>query len=507
MSGPVEDKEELMLSLDKLLAKYFQERDGSSAEKTSLHKFWGTYLRAMKDEDEARPRDWDGNTGNILTFTGLFAATVAAFLIEGYKMLSPDSGDQTVVLLTQLLAVTTNSSSNPTPGSLSPATFHAPLPAVLANALWFCSLVVALACALLATLVQQWSRDYVRDIKQRETLDETFVSRALNHVYIRMGVDRYGMDGVVYVIVALVHLAVILFAAGLLLFLYPINAAVAGCTTFSLGIFGSVYLIASITPIRDTSCPYRTPLTYLCALSYSFYQYARPCAGTLAHFTRLDRLMHWVSMIQHFAANLTPFRRIEKYWARLTSSRRFEPPDMPRKLEIIPTARRETRYVADTMSLPRFKFVWRRTSRHLVNVDAESLKILLQSILDILHSMPSDECTRFECLDHLLSDKVLASRLDEIGRLRPGSPDSDTCVATLKMACLLLRRTYTKRDMWSAHNDHPRRIIAYHLSALFSMIRNSEEFCHDALAFNLQRFIQNRPRPRHRKVQQTVFLK
>ncbi|KZV65214.1 hypothetical protein PENSPDRAFT_548567, partial [Peniophora sp. CONT] len=123
---------------------------------------WGTYSRAMKDEDEARPKDWDGNTGNILTFTGLFAATVAAFVIESYKALSPDSGGQTVELLTQLLVSAADTSNSTASAALSTLSepFHAPLTAVLTNALWFCSLVVALACALLATLVQQWSRDY-----------------------------------------------------------------------------------------------------------------------------------------------------------------------------------------------------------------------------------------------------------------------------------------------------------------------------------------------------------
>ncbi|KZV65215.1 hypothetical protein PENSPDRAFT_614351, partial [Peniophora sp. CONT] len=223
MSTSAGDNKELLSALDQLLAKYWDEKEESAREKTTGDKFWGTYLRAMKDEDEARPKDWDGNTGSILTFTGLFAATVAAFVIESYKSLSHDSGDQTVVLLTQLLAASTNSSANPVTSSQAANPFRAPLPAVIANALWFCSLVVALACSLLATLVQQWSRDYVRDIARRESLDETIISRALNHLYIRTGVDRYGMDAVVDLIVALVHLAVILFAAGLLLFLFPIN--------------------------------------------------------------------------------------------------------------------------------------------------------------------------------------------------------------------------------------------------------------------------------------------
>ncbi|VDC00616.1 unnamed protein product [Peniophora sp. CBMAI 1063] len=182
----------------------------------------------MKDGDDARTKDWDGNTGSILTFTGLFAATVAAFLIESYQKLSPDSGDQTVALLNQLLLATTNSSSG-IPGEPTPAEpFRAAVPIVLVNALWFCSLMTALACALLATLVQQWSRDYVRDLQEKDTLDEDMMSRVLNHAYIRMGVDRYGMDKVVNMIVSLVHLAVILFAVGLVLFLIPINDIVLG---------------------------------------------------------------------------------------------------------------------------------------------------------------------------------------------------------------------------------------------------------------------------------------
>ncbi|KZV65202.1 hypothetical protein PENSPDRAFT_690063 [Peniophora sp. CONT] len=268
MSTSKDEKAEFLSKLDQLFAKYFEEKENYGREKTEQDRFWGTYLRSMEDEDEARPKDWDGNTGSILTFTGLFAATVAAFVIESYKSLSRDSGDQTVVLLSEILAATTNSSSNPTSTGASTDEFHAPLPIVLANALWFISLVVALACALLATLVQQWSRDYVRDVKTRDTLDEDFVSRALNHVYIRMGVDRYGMDGVVNIIVALVHLAVILFATGLLLFLFPINDVVSWCTMSALTVFGLAYLIAGILPVFDTSCPYRTPLTHPLNLTY-----------------------------------------------------------------------------------------------------------------------------------------------------------------------------------------------------------------------------------------------
>ena len=49
---------------------------------------------------------------------GLFSAVATAFIIESYKTLSPDSGDQTVALLSQLLSATATllhySGHNPT---------------------------------------------------------------------------------------------------------------------------------------------------------------------------------------------------------------------------------------------------------------------------------------------------------------------------------------------------------------------------------------------------------
>ena len=60
------DHKQVLKALDEILAKYFDEKDGPG--KRPDEKFWATYLQVMKDEGEARPKDWDGNTGSILTF-------------------------------------------------------------------------------------------------------------------------------------------------------------------------------------------------------------------------------------------------------------------------------------------------------------------------------------------------------------------------------------------------------------------------------------------------------
>ena len=53
-STPSRDTQELLSGLEKLFEKYF-DKDELAKEKTPLDKFFGTYLRSMKDEDEACP--------------------------------------------------------------------------------------------------------------------------------------------------------------------------------------------------------------------------------------------------------------------------------------------------------------------------------------------------------------------------------------------------------------------------------------------------------------------
>lgn len=67
------DNEELLSALDRLLEKYFTKRCSESARQIPIDTFWETYLEAARDEDEARPKDWDGTTGSILNFVRMIS--------------------------------------------------------------------------------------------------------------------------------------------------------------------------------------------------------------------------------------------------------------------------------------------------------------------------------------------------------------------------------------------------------------------------------------------------
>ncbi|KAI0312610.1 hypothetical protein OF83DRAFT_1037360, partial [Amylostereum chailletii] len=66
-------------------------------------KMWAMYLADAERNDVVMTDGLKGNADGVLIFTGLFAATVAAFIIEGYKTLNRDPADDAIALLTGIL--------------------------------------------------------------------------------------------------------------------------------------------------------------------------------------------------------------------------------------------------------------------------------------------------------------------------------------------------------------------------------------------------------------------
>src|SRR6266702_7731734 len=206
------------------------------------------YLTEAEKQDTEVTESWKGDTDGILVFvspgpvpfvhihhlkyilkTGLFSATVAAFIIEIYKKLSPDSGDMTNALLTQTsvqLVNISNGTSLTSVAGKSGQPFRPTASAVRVNVLWFLSLILSLDCALSATLTQQWARRY-QELAQRRG---AFHKRGRMRAYIFDGINRFGMARVVATMPTLLHISVFLFFAGLVEFLFPIYTSVAYAT-------------------------------------------------------------------------------------------------------------------------------------------------------------------------------------------------------------------------------------------------------------------------------------
>ena len=245
----------------------------------SSDKIFSVYLSQADKFDKEQSESWKGDTEGILVFvrpsasflhlrlismnvyqTGLFSATVAAFIIESYKQLQPSSSDTTVLLLAQISRqLTALSTGTPivVPSGLPSQSFRPPASAIRVNTFWFISLVLSLTCALLATLMQQWVRRYIQ-VTQRWYAP---YKRARIRTFFAEGVEQFGLPRAVEALPALLHAAVFLFFAGLVDFMININHSVAFPLLSAVAVAASAYLLSTVHPLLYPNSPYQTPLT------------------------------------------------------------------------------------------------------------------------------------------------------------------------------------------------------------------------------------------------------
>jgi hypothetical protein len=258
---------------------------------------WNICLGEVKEDDQRVADAWKGDADGILVFvslnllvalfismtslkTGLFSATVGAFIIEFYKKLSPDSGDQTMTLLGHMSQQLANISNGIHSDAAIPSQPSPPSAAMVwVNAMWLISLVLSITSALIATLLQRWARRYIDTPKDLSNPNH----RVRVRWFLKLGHDFYKTRLLAEVATTLIHLSVYLFFAGLVIIFHTINKKVATAVDVSVGVIGLAYIMLSILPCVDAKCPYRTPMFY--ALWYScqiFLTFAARCLIWLA---------------------------------------------------------------------------------------------------------------------------------------------------------------------------------------------------------------------------------
>ena len=236
----------------------------------------------------------------ILLQTGLFSATVAAFLVGTYPSLQPNPQDNSTFYLAaiaQILAASNVSQtiSLPSPPP-NPSTFKPPISAVWFNSLWFSSLVISITCALLATSLQQWARRYVR-MTQPPRYNRDPYKRARIRAFFSEGIEKLHLPWAVEALPALLHISVFLFFAGLIVFLSAVNHTVFSVVLSCMGLCTGMYLCITLLPIFRHDSPYYTPLTtvaWFCAtgISWLILRLLKVIASNL-HGRKLVSLDSW----------------------------------------------------------------------------------------------------------------------------------------------------------------------------------------------------------------------
>ncbi|KAJ7581646.1 hypothetical protein C8J56DRAFT_249313 [Mycena floridula] len=237
---------------------------GRFPPKESNPSVFNSYVREAKIFDQAMVARWKVTMDGIVIFAALFSAVVTAFIIESYKMLSPDPTQLMIVLMHQIsqqLADVANGSQTPSRlpslDQLLPSTV--PPGVLVTNVAWFISLALGLACALTATLIQQWASDYTHAIERRQDPEKRGRIRA----FLFEGVENSNLPAIVEATPLLLHASLFSFLIGLVFFISPLNTAITFLLIVILAMCGSVYLCATIIPLISIASPIRTPLSTL----------------------------------------------------------------------------------------------------------------------------------------------------------------------------------------------------------------------------------------------------
>ena len=195
--------------------------------------------------------------------TGVFSAAVAALLAVTIQDIRPNSQDTSAFYLATISQQLAQSSGTqiPIPSSLyNPAvSFTAPTWAVWVNGLWFLSLAISITCALLATLLQQWARHYLKVAHPLYSPHK----RARVRAFYRKGIEELHLPWMVEGLPALLHISLFLFFAGLSVFLFSVNYAIFKVVIAWVALCVVIYTYLTVLPIRRKNSPYSAPLSAL----------------------------------------------------------------------------------------------------------------------------------------------------------------------------------------------------------------------------------------------------
>ena len=169
------------------------------------------------------------------------------------------SSNLTELLLAQISRQLADPNGTPLSSLPSVLSTHPTKLDVAVNVLWALSLVLSLTCALSATLVQTWAQEYLY-YSQCHPIPST---RARIRAYLFRGLSDYRLNQVISAIPLLLHLAILLFGAGLITCFFSLNNIIAYTALGAYSIVGASYLFITISPLINLSSPFKTPISNL----------------------------------------------------------------------------------------------------------------------------------------------------------------------------------------------------------------------------------------------------
>ncbi|KAJ7581598.1 hypothetical protein C8J56DRAFT_728174, partial [Mycena floridula] len=190
--------------------------DAIGMEMASSARVWLVYLDEAEEFDHEMIEGWRDTIDVLFVFAGLFSAVVTTFVVQTSQALQPNYAMITASLMTEMVslqrAMLTGNVID-VPHLLDVNSMTTSRSDIWVNALWFASLSFALGAALLSVLVKQWLQHYV------SALTGTPRERVVIRHFRFLGLGRWKLPFIIGFLPVLLHIALLLFFAGLVVFL------------------------------------------------------------------------------------------------------------------------------------------------------------------------------------------------------------------------------------------------------------------------------------------------
>ncbi|KAL5632185.1 hypothetical protein ACGC1H_000256 [Rhizoctonia solani] len=214
---------------------------------------WKLYRNEAEEYDQELVKGRHASLDVLLLFAALFSAILTAFLVESKSLLQEDPADTAAALLLII------AQHQVKPGSsfahIDQSSFSPTNAALWINGLWFAALALSLAAALVAMLSKEWLTAYTASRPRP----------AHTHALLRQarfdGLNSWWALHIIAFLPTLLHLALLLFALGLVVYLWTLDVTVAALTCVIVALTLIFYLATTLLGALAPFCPFVTEMS------------------------------------------------------------------------------------------------------------------------------------------------------------------------------------------------------------------------------------------------------
>ncbi|KAK0499602.1 hypothetical protein EDD18DRAFT_1102925 [Armillaria luteobubalina] len=218
-----------------------RKEDAQYEETGSNARVWRVYQEESTIHDGNMVEEARDHVDVLLIFAGLFSAVVTTLIVQTSQNLQANYSQVSASLLLQLVLIQYSVANGTTPPSLSAASLDPSFTFTPSTVdVW---LFLNLTTALVGVLVKQWFHYYVA-LPSGTVRERCFVRQ-----YRYTGIQKWKVPIIIGLLPVLMHLALAIFFAGLVLFLHPLQAQLSwfiGIGTVSLVFWPDAAMLSSM---------------------------------------------------------------------------------------------------------------------------------------------------------------------------------------------------------------------------------------------------------------------